>query len=600
MTDVRRIPGTVLRNGIYYLQLRVPSDLVEAFGYRHFKESLRTSDYAEAKREAARRRLACEELIAEKRAELAQAGPPASPASPLKLHAQQARIKEYVATESAKRRVWLSQQRWRLRPGSRDDARREMVAAFGALRDPGDDFTWQRIRDVAVQLFPENRFDQPDLGILHDLRHPINGPMRNTLRRGLLEIERRSIAFLDGDYSGNGGDALFALQPSTNPPPSAVQGETHPQDISLAEASKQRLADHAKGSVRDQRKAQLAAAHRVIIRYFGEDAPLRSITPAQCEQFRDLIAELPRDLTKRFSVDDPLPSIAERGRASGLPTIAKATQETYLGALRDLMSWAKERWLIDRSPADNLRSLAKDNERVRTDFDEDLLRSLFAKPFMTGLDRFLTETKDGKGLSEATRFWIPRIALYTGMRQSEICQLDVADVRMTKSGTHYLLSTDDGDDKQLKNAMSRKAVPIHHALLKAGLLDYVRQCAAAGELKLFPDLVKSDYGHYGSKMSKWFNRQLRQAHYPRGVDFHAFRHTFRQALRHIDAPPEVAARLGGWSTNQGVMERYGGALSERWIDHLNATLQRVSYGQAAALIFEASSPISQTQAEIAS
>lgn len=574
---MRRISGTVLRNGVYYLQLRVPADLIESFGFRHFKESLRTSDYAEAKREAARRRLVCEELIAAKRSELAEARVPASPPPSLNLYAQQARIKEYVATESAKRRDWLIRQRWQLKPGSRDEARAGMVTAFEALRDPGDDFTRQRIRDVAIWLFPENRFDQPEVGIIHDLRHPITWPMRNTLRRALLEIERRCIAFLDGDYSGSGQDTLFAAQSPTNTPAGSLQGETRSKDTTLAEASKQRLADHAKGSVRDQRKAQLAAAHRVILRYFGEDAPLSSITPAQCEQFRDLVAELPRDLAKRFSVDDPLTTIVEQGRASRLPTIAKATQETYLGALRDLMSWAKEQWLIDRSPADNLHSLAKDNERVRTDLDEDLLRSLFAQPFMTGLDRFSTKVEDGKGLSEATRFWVPRIALYSGMRQSEICQLDVTDVRVTKSGTPYLLSTDDGGDKQLKNAMSRKAVPIHHKLQEAGLLDYVRRAEAAGHPKLFPDLERSDYGHYGSKMSKWFNRQLRKADYPRGIDFHAFRHTFRQALRHIDAPPEVAARLGGWSTQQGVMERYGGALSDRWIDHLNLTLQKVRY-----------------------
>lgn len=582
---MRRISGTVLRNGVYYLQLRVPADLIESFGFRHFKESLRTSDYAEAKREAARRRLACEELIAAKRSKLAEARVPASPPPSLKLHAQQARIKEYVATESARRRDWLIRQRWQLKPGSRDEARAGMVTAFEALRDPGDDFTRQRIRDVAIWLFPENRFDEPELGIVHDLRHPITWPMRNTLRRALLEIERRDIAFLDGDYSGSGRDILFTAQPPANQPTTGAQGDARSKDITLAEASKQRLADHAKGSVRDQRKAQLAAAHRVIIRYFGEDALLRSMTPAQCEQFRDLVAELPRDLTKRFSVDDPLTTIVEQGRALRLPTIAKATQETYLGALRDLMSWAEKRWLIDRSPADNLQSLANNNERVRTDFDEDLLRSLFAKPFMTGLDPFSTETQDGKGLSEATRFWVPRIALYTGMRQSEICQLDVTDIRTTKSGIHYFFATDQDDDKQLKNAMSRKVVPMHASLIRAGLLTYIERCKRTGERKLFPDLTPTGYGHYGAKISKWFNRQLRRERYPRGVDFHAFRHTFRQALRHVDAPAEVAARLGGWSTNQGVMERYGGAFSERWLAHLDASLQRINYGEAEQIIF---------------
>ncbi len=45
MEDVRRrIPHTIRRKGIYYFQRRVPVDLVEAFGFVHFKERLGTAD----------------------------------------------------------------------------------------------------------------------------------------------------------------------------------------------------------------------------------------------------------------------------------------------------------------------------------------------------------------------------------------------------------------------------------------------------------------------------------------------------------------------------------------------------------------------------
>ncbi|MDR6873550.1 integrase [Bosea sp. BE125] len=578
MDDVRRIPGTIIRSGIYYLQRRVPSDLVEAFGYHHFKESLKTGDFVEAKRRLNALNVTYDQLIEEKRSGLKADTLPAAQPVPLKLHALLSRIREHVSQQSALRRHELSARKWKLEPGSRDRARSEIVATIEALRDPSDDYTRQQLRMTAIALFPENSFDRPELGKLHNFFDPLHGITRERLRRALLDVERRSLAFLDGDFSGSGLDQLFIANGSAAQPARPTDGTNSQLGITVAKLSEMRLADHAKGSIRAQRKAQLAAAHSLIVRYFGADTDAVSLTPQWCEQFRDLVAELPRDLTKRFSDSAKLDQIVEEARADGLPTLARATQETYLGALRGMMEWASGKWHISRNPAEGLKSLAVDRPRTRVDYDDDLLKAIFAEPFMSNLDRMSAAAGPMRGLSEATRFWAPRIALFTGMRQNEICQLDVSDILRTKSGTHYFFADDQADDKQLKNTPSKKAVPIHARLIEAGLLRYFEVQRGTGQRKLFPDVTQSAYGHYSGKLSKWFNRNLRSAHYPRGVDFHAFRHTFRQALRHVNASEEIAGRLGGWSSNQGVMERYGGALSDRWIDQLNATLQQIDYG----------------------
>ncbi|MCV9936703.1 site-specific integrase [Boseaceae bacterium BT-24-1] len=587
MSDVRRIPGTVLRNGVYYLQLRVPADLVEAFGYSHFKESLRTSDHAVAKREVTRRKLYYDQLVDEKRAPLSTGGVPKEPPRTLTISALLVRIKEYVAKESASRRSALSRRKWALEPGSREKVRAEIVATFEALRDPADDFTRQRITEVAVWLFPENRFDEPQLGLVYDLWSGVHLTTRDRLRRGLLEIERRTLTFLDGDYSGHGLDVLFAAQLPASGNAGMQHGPKPSGAITLADLSALTLSEHGKGSVRQQRKEQLAAAHRIILRYFDPDTDPNKLSPEACAQFRDLLAELPRDTTKRFPQSRSLHSIAEQAKKDGLPTLAKATQETYLGALRGMMDFGVANWKISRNPAVGLKSLARENARTRTDYDHALLKKIFSEPFLTQLDRFAISPNEPAGLSEATRFWVPRIALYTGMRQNEICQLDVVDIRQTASGTLYFFATDEGDDKQLKNAASKKAVPVHQRILNADFMRYLDVVRTSGSTKLFPDATPGKFGHRGQKISKWINRQFRRKEYPRGVDFHAFRHTFRQALRLIDAPTDVAARLGGWSTKQGVMDRYGGALSDPWIDHLNKTLQCVHYGDAEAIIFRA-------------
>ncbi|MGW9330241.1 DUF6538 domain-containing protein [Bosea sp. NPDC055594] len=585
MEDVRRIPGTTKRNGIYYLQRRVPADLVEAFGFPHFKESLETRDFHEARRRLNAANVRYDEVIDAKRIELQTGAFPLVPPAPLKLNALKARVREYVSSETPLRRAALSRKRWKQEPGSREKARAEIVATFEALRDPSDDFTIHRLQTVAVALCPENRFDDPDLGPIHNLRHAINGPFRDLLRRALLEIERRMLSFLDGDYSGAGLDPVFRLQAPAKPSETPSTADDRSQGVTLAELSKLRLAEHAKGTVRAQRQAQLAAAHSLILRHFGSDTNAASLTPSMCAKFRDLLAELPRDLTKRFAATEPLGAIAAQAKAKKLRTIARATQETYLGALREMMEWGLDNWKIDRNPANGLKSLTPNRRRERVDFNEELLERICLEPFMRRYDRMKFGSDPREGLADATRYWVPRIGLFTGMRQNEICQLDVSDIRKTQSGVHYFLVTDDAADKQLKNVASRKAVPVHDRLRNARFLDYVAAVRRAGHRKLFPDLTASKYGHYGAKVSKWITRQMRGAGYPAGVDFHAFRHTFRQALRHADTPLEIAARLGGWSSKAGLADHYGGELSDRWIEHMNRFLQKVNYGKAEPHIF---------------
>ena len=585
MEDVRRrIPHTIRRKGIYYFQRRVPVDLVEAFGFVHFKESLGTADPIEAERKLHAAEALYFQVIDAKRVQLREGAAPVVPPAALKLNALRTRVREYVSSETFQRRTALTK-RWKQQPGSRDRARAEIAATFEALRDPLDEFTVQRLREVAVALFPENRFDQPALGPIHNLRHPINGPFRDFLRRGLLEIERRSLNFLDGDSSGAGQDVFFPLHVPTKVSERTPRAQDGTQGITLAELSATWLAEHAKGSARQQRKEQVSAAHRLVLRFFGPTTHAASLDSSMCREFRDLLAELPRDVTKRFGETQALQEIAAKAREDNLRTMARATQETYLGALRDMTAWAKRERILDHDPAEKLKSLTPDRPRARVDFSDELLKQICLEQFMRKWDRMDFTVRSGKGLSDATRFWVPRIGLFSGMRQNEICQLDVADVRRTKSGTPYISVDDAGDDKQLKNASSRRAVPVHAQLIEAGLLRYVSAVEEAGHQKLFPDLERSEFGHYGEKLSKWITRQLRSASYPPGVDFHAFRHTFAQALRYIDAPTVIAARLGGWTTKAGVMDRYGGAFSDKWIDHLNATLQKIDYGVARPHIF---------------
>jgi integrase len=166
--------------------------------------------------------------------------------------------------------------------------------------------------------------------------------------------------------------------------------------------------------------------------------------------------------------------------------------------------------------------------------------------------------------TEGNYHWIPLVGLYTGMRLEEICQLAPEDIKEeTYRDAHgktrkvsVIYATDEGDNQGLKNAGSRRKVPVHAELVKAGFVDYVK--AQTGP-RIFPGLKANKAGREGANASIWFGKFLREKCEitdPRKV-FHSFRHLFKDVLREHGVQEQVSDALTG-HTNGSVGRTYGG------------------------------------------
>ena len=168
----------------------------------------------------------------------------------------------------------------------------------------------------------------------------------------------------------------------------------------------------------------------------------------------------------------------------------------------------------------------------------------------------------GPGLA----FWLPLLCLFMGMRPREVCQLAVSDIKQTKKGTWFLDVVEAQDDepdtkivKSLKTAASRRKIPVHPELEKVGLLEFIEVRRKSGAMLLFPTLIPNQYGD-----PSWYPmKRFREAFLPKEMPelgdrqvFYSFRHSFRDALRRADAPPEALA-LGGWSQGKNASDYYG-------------------------------------------
>jgi hypothetical protein len=88
-------------------------------------------------------------------------------------------------------------------------------------------------------------------------------------------------------------------------------------------------------------------------------------------------------------------------------------------------------------------------------------------------------------------FWLPLMALFTGARMEELAQLHTSDVG-AEGTVSFLLITDvpDSDEaagraKRLKNAASRRRIPIHAELIRIGFLEFVDAAREAKSVRLF-------------------------------------------------------------------------------------------------------------------
>lgn len=184
-----------------------------------------------------------------------------------------------------------------------------------------------------------------------------------------------------------------------------------------------------------------------------------------------------------------------------------------------------------------------------------------------------------------SRFFIPLIAIFTGMRRGEIAQLYTSDiviedgllcidinakcdmVAYTPSGGPTVMVP----EKKTKKNASRRLVPVHPVLqYLCGFQGYVEECRRDGEKRLFWDLAFHRDG-YGTSFSKWYDRKLnpRIVEEKSGKSFHSFRHSLmdwykQNPIEGFDrgTANEILKEIVGHAYNSGgdldlTKERYG-------------------------------------------
>ncbi|MGZ8984268.1 MAG: tyrosine-type recombinase/integrase [Methylotenera sp.] len=151
-----------------------------------------------------------------------------------------------------------------------------------------------------------------------------------------------------------------------------------------------------------------------------------------------------------------------------------------------------------------------------------------------------------ENLDEACQ-WVTLICYTTGMRLEEASQLVLRDI-LVEDGRHCIRIHGVVDFRQaadgtwpthhVKNDGSRRRIPIHKALIRAGFIKYCDKRAnrLKGDVdgRLFPALKRDKNGILSSVFSKLFGRWAKQLGIKgkeEGQVFHSYRHLFKDLCR---------------------------------------------------------------------
>ncbi|EOK5701596.1 site-specific integrase [Vibrio vulnificus] len=263
---------------------------------------------------------------------------------------------------------------------------------------------------------------------------------------------------------------------------------------------------------------------------------------------------------KAQGIDKPSNALAMSYRDELLKRgLSHKTIKDYIAANKQFFNWCVARELIATNPFNVVKLPNKANgspqeERQRWKLTD--LKRLFSS------DAYRKQSSQFK--------WITLIMLYHGCRPSEACQLQVQDI---EQGTLSCIKfTDSGDVKRLKNASSKRVIPVHPKLLELGFMAYVEQRKQVKQKQLFDLTPRGDDKDWSKDYRDTFGDVLDAIGFKAGkrATAYSFRHTFIDELKRANVEEHLVSQIVGHKHQTMTYGRYGKLLEpEQLLEALN-------------------------------
>lgn len=320
----------------------------------------------------------------------------------------------------------------------------------------------------------------------------------------------------------------------------------------------QKKSDKESGlSAEDESRLRVLQA---LMEAVADGRPLAELTAEDWYKCFDLPRYLPKN-TAPDNITELVPDMLSALNSGNMPKTDRIGKYVLANHQRRVIAlcklsfdreWIRKHFLDEARPNKSSRK-ERAKESYKTMKPEEIHSLLHGYLYQSG------PRSDRREKQLEWRFWMLPVALYTGMRQQEIAQLSVSDLRTDQdTGIVYIDVNEDEPGKKVKSNAGIRVIPLHNELVRSGFIDYVEELVKRGEKHLFPDLwINSKNQPLNSpetgRVNKYFNGDGGTS---RGyfkacgivrdkVVFHSARHTFVNRLRQLDVADEKIAGLVG-------------------------------------------------------
>lgn len=321
-------------------------------------------------------------------------------------------------------------------------------------------------------------------------------------------------------------------------------------------------------------KAQTISKELLHIEYFldfvGRDKAIDAVTRADISSWRNELHKFPtRANQMNVFANMSFNEIIKKNESLKHDTLAILTINKYLTSISKFFSWAGYNCYMEKS------------NPVLGLFEEKLIkqpRAIYTKEDIDKISENCDKLKD----SDVSFYWIVNIAMYSGARQKEICQLLVSDIVKLQGIYCFYITARNSEEKSIKNSHSERYIPIHHTLIENGFLDYVKARKAMHKSKLFDYKLydkSSKPKSYSQTFGKAYSQFLIEIGIKKaGLTFHSWRHTFISELRRKAVPKRIIGDIVG-HREQTVTDQYGIGADFYPLDVWQKHINKVNYSE---------------------
>ena len=312
-----------------------------------------------------------------------------------------------------------------------------------------------------------------------------------------------------------------------------------------------------KEDIRGKTEDEIRNSVKFLTECFG-DIPIGDITKEKSNILKNHIKNFPKNRTKIPKYRDKDFHSLMKMEIPQKDIIHLTTINKHLGNLTSFMIWSVNNGYCNSNPFTGMKIKQKKSPRDERDrFTEQELKEIFSK------HNYLYYTKVEK--DSYSKYWVPLIGVFTGMRCGEICSLYLDNIKeitgnqRKKRWVIDIVEEPNRPDKRLKTQSSRRIVPIHDTLIDLGFIDFIKLLKKDPERKRVFEELKYSEGTYVRSISQFWNRRYLPL---LGIKtdkngFHSFRHSVIDHLKQQGVEPHFINELVGHSQGNIDLDRYG-------------------------------------------